>query len=267
MNLCRVMQNIGVRNRLNRVMFSMLVNMVMLVIECIFVLVLCESISGMVLVMKVMDVIMIGCSCRWQVFSVVFMMFLLFIFSFWVNLMIRIVFLYVRFISIIRLICMNMLLLLLVSYMLNNVDNRVIGMIRIIVSGSDQFLYSVVSIRNVSRIVIGNMMKVVLFCVVCWQFRLVYLVVMFIGRICLVILVSLFIVLVEDSICGLVLLVRLVVGQLLKCSIGFGLKVCLIVIIELIGIILLWLLWVCSLLMFFMLLWNWLLVWVIICQV
>lgn len=67
----------------------------------------------------------------------VFMMFLLFIFSFWVNLMIRIVFLYVRFISIIRLICMNMLLLLLVSYMLNNVDNRVIGMIRIIVSGSD----------------------------------------------------------------------------------------------------------------------------------
>lgn len=166
----------------------------------------------MVLVIKVMEVIMIGCRCRWYVFSVVFMMFFFWIFSLWVNLMIRMVFLQVRFIRIIRFICMKMLLLFLVSQMLNSVESIVIGMIRIIVSGRVQFLYSVVSMRNVSSIVIGKMISVVLFWVVCWKLRFVYLIFILFGRICFDSFFRCVIVCEEERICGLVLLIRFVVG-------------------------------------------------------
>lgn len=53
------------RNRLNSVIFSIFVNMVMFMVWCIFVLVLVDIIRGIMFMMKVIDVIRIGCRCRW----------------------------------------------------------------------------------------------------------------------------------------------------------------------------------------------------------
>lgn len=96
-------------------MFSMLVNIVMFMVWCILVFVLLVSISGIMLVMKVNDVIRIGCSCKCVVLSMVVSGLVFLFFFVWVNFMIRIVFLVVRLISIMKLICVKMLLFFLES--------------------------------------------------------------------------------------------------------------------------------------------------------
>lgn len=93
-------------------MLIILVNIVMFIVLCILVLVLVDKIRGSIFIMKVIDVIRMGCSCRCVVFSVVCIGVWLVNFSLWVNLMIRMVFFVERFISMIKLICVKMLLLL-----------------------------------------------------------------------------------------------------------------------------------------------------------
>lgn len=80
---------------------------------CIFVFVLVERIIGNIFIIKVIEVIKIGCKCKWLVFLIVDRVFILLFCSFLVNFIIRMVFLVVSLINIISFIWVKILLLLL----------------------------------------------------------------------------------------------------------------------------------------------------------
>lgn len=95
------------------VILIMFENIVIFMVWCILELVLVDIVIGSIFMMKVMDVISIGWRCKWFVFLMVESVFIFLFCSFFVNLIIRMVFFVVRLISIIKFIWVKILLLLL----------------------------------------------------------------------------------------------------------------------------------------------------------